>query len=285
LTVLSETDRLVARSLAGGHPADAARVLERFPRDDQAPVLTSWDRRTAALVLEQMTPDAAAACAARLPSEDAREILSQLDLDSVAGILRRAPEESRSPLLESAGGRREALERLLSSPEGTAGSLMDPLVLALPEDLEVAEATERVRRSAAQAIDYLYVVDRGGRLTGVTSLRDLLPASPETPLPAMMRSSVMRLQVDDDRHAILAHPGWNEFHALPVVDAGGRYLGAVRYETLRRLESEGLAAPGAGAVSVAVSLGELYWLGLSGLVEGLGTAVLRGSGRGDDDGR
>jgi hypothetical protein len=31
-------------------------------------------------------------------------------------------------------------------------------------------------------------------------------------------------------------------------------------------------------VSVAVSLGELYWMGLSGLVEGLGAVALRGAG-------
>jgi magnesium transporter len=277
----SDTDRLVARALGEGHPADAARVVERFDAAVAAALLQEWAPRPAATVLEQMMPEPAAAALGRLPSSRAREVLAELHLDSVVGLLRRTPDAAREAVLAAMDAeRREPLRRLLVHPDGTAGGLMDPLVLALPDDLEAALTLRRVREAPQRALAYVYVVDRAGRLAGVTSLHELLTARDDARLGELMRTPVMRLHASDDRPAILAHPGWNEFHALPVVDEGGRFLGALRYETLRRLETEGGGRRGQAAVSVAVSLGELYWMGLSGLVEGLGTVALRGAAHG-----
>ena len=278
-------DDLVARTLAQGHPGDAARVLERFDPARVATLLDEWSPRPASAILEQMTPDVAASALARLSPVVARAILGELDLDSVAGLLRRVPPDAREAVVEGLEEeRREALRRLLAHPDGTAGALMDPLVLAVPDDVEAEAVLARVRHAHDRALAYLYVVDRGGRLAGVLTIRELLMAAPDARLGAVMRTPVMRLHADDDRRAILVHPGWNELHALPVVDDKGRYLGAVRYETLRRLESEGRSHRAEEAVSVAVSLGELYWMGLSGLVEGLGSVALRGAGgKGPDE--
>jgi magnesium transporter len=282
---MADADLRIARALAEGHPGDAARVLERFEPARSAALLEQWVPRPAAAVLEQMMPELAAASLSRLPPAAARELLAQLHLDSVVGLLRRTPEGTREAVLaDMEEERREPLRRLLAHPEGTAGGLMDPLVLALPDDLEVPAALQRVRQSHTRALAYVYVVDRRGRLAGALGLGDLMVASEGARLSELMRTPVMRLHADDDPRAILAHPGWSEFHALPVVDEEGRFLGAVRYETLRRLEAEGTRQGGERAVSVAVSLGELYWMGLSGLLEGLGTVAMRGgpAGAGDE---
>jgi magnesium transporter len=279
----SDTDWTVARALAEGHPGDAARVLERFTPEAASALLAQLAAPAAAAILEQMMPDRATECLARLPPDTAQSLLRELHLDSVAGLLRPVGEEAREAVLAAMDAdRSEPLRRLLAHPEGTAGALMDPQVVALPDDLEAEAALRRVREAPQRALAYLYVVDRSRRLVGVTRLRELLRAPVGARLGAVMGAPVMRLHADDDRRAILVHPGWNEFHALPVVDAEGRFMGAVRYETLRRLEIEGAARDRDRVVSVAVSLGELYWMGLSGLVEGLGSVALRGARRTGD---
>ena len=73
---------------------------------------------------------------------------------------------------------------------------------------------------------------------GVLNLRELLLADRKQTLKSVARSDVMSIQGHQDRNAILAHPAWREAHSLPVVDRQGLYLGAIRYRTLRRLESE-----------------------------------------------
>jgi magnesium transporter len=281
--VSEATDRIIARALAEGHPAAAARVLERFDSGQCAGLLAEWIPQPAASVLELMMPDLAVDCLARLPPRSAREVLAGLDLDSAAGLLRRAAEDARQALLAGMGQeRREPLLRLLAQREGTAGALMDPLVPDLPDDIDAQAALRRVSQAARRALAYVYVVDRAGRLGGVVSLHDLVKAPPRARLAGLMRGPVMCLQADDDRRSILAHPGWDEFHALPVVDQDRRLLGVVRYETLRRIDAESSHQRTESAVSVAVSLGELFWLGLSGLVDGLGRVALRAA---PDEGR
>lgn len=67
-----------------------------------------------------------------------------------------------------------------------------------------------------------------------------------------------------------AHPGWREWDALPVVERSGAFVGAIKHKTLRRLGGPDIDPAGMQPlVQVLVGLGELYWLGLTGLLESL----------------
>ena len=59
----------------------------------------------------------------------------------------------------------------------TTASLMTVNFLSCPESFLVAETLEFVRKNAEEieSISYVYCVDECGSLTGVASLRDLLP--------------------------------------------------------------------------------------------------------------
>jgi Mg/Co/Ni transporter MgtE len=164
-------------------------------------------------------------------------------------------------------GRQQALRRALRYPEGTAGALMDAGVMALPDDITTTDARVRIRREAAEALHYVYVVDRGGRLVGVVGLSELLRTSRRTAIRAAMRQEVERLQVWMLTAAVRAHAAWGSFHALPVVDEKDRLVGVLRYRTLKRLEREvdTRSAPPASVATAA--MGELFQLGLAGLVE------------------
>jgi hypothetical protein len=61
---------------------------------------------------------------------------------------------------------------------------------------------------------------------------------------------------------------------MPVTDEEGRLVGAIRYQTLRRLEQEADGGEGARRTTVTVgALGELFHLGLAGMVEGVAAAA------------
>ena len=76
----------------------------------------------------------------------------------------------------------------------------------------------------------------------------------------------MSIQGHQDRNAILAHPAWREAHSLPVVDRQGLYLGAIRYRTLRRLESESARHRARQDSHTAEALGDLFSTGMEGLL-------------------
>jgi hypothetical protein len=74
--------------------------------------------------------------------------------------------------------------------------------------------------------------------------------------------------------AILLHPAWREFHALPVVGDDGQFLGAIRYKTLKRLEQESSQKQAANeSMAALLSLGELCWIGFAGVFAGVAATV------------
>ena len=260
------------------HPEDAARVLERFAPAESASLLAASPSIVAAAIVEHMVLTSAAACIAAMNDERAAEVLGEMSLDQAAALLRRVPTDLAERIIERAPRNvvTAALRMLVAYPEGTAGALVDPTILTLPVDLSCAEALDRVRREPKNAIYYLYVVDREQRLVGVLNLRELMLAEGTQPLAKAMHSTVARLRSDAGEDEILAHPGWREYHALPVVDENGRFVGAIRYETLRRLEqgrSDVVAIN--PLVATAMSFGEMYWFSLRGVIAGVGDLATR----------
>ena len=270
-----DTQKLLAQNFAEGHPSDAALILERLSAEEAAAYLEELPPRLAADVVQKMVASTAGECIAQLSPQRFGQIISALPLDTSAGLLRRLDAERRERLLNQAPSNISTLlGRLLRYPENSAGALMDPRALALPEDITVTEALARIRRAPRHALYYLYVIDREQKLVGVLNLRELMLAAPRDFLSAAMRREVTSLTALSDRAAIIEHPGWRDVHALPVIGDRGVLLGVLRYETLRRLEGETqLPTPAGGALSAVLTLGELCWVSLAGVLTDLTTSV------------
>ena len=270
----SELDLIVA--FAECHPAGVARVLERNLEDSSAALLARMPAPAASAVIEDMVPIHAARLLERAPTRGAAAIVDELPLDSAAALLRRTSEKFRKQLLASLGesARARSLAELLSHEPGTAGALMDPLVLALPEELDAGEALAEVRANPERAMYYLYVVGDGGKLVGVVNQRELMLAPATASLATIMTAQPETVLANAGREAIASHPAWQRVHALPVVHKSGLFLGAIRYEIVRRIERDlGRRAHGADAQETAAALAELYGLGLGGIVEWATSAV------------
>lgn len=259
------------------HPRDAALALERLVPAQRAAAVRALPAPAVAPALREMVAPDAADCLERLPPARATAILDALDVDAAVPILRRLPSATGDRLLETLPARtRDAVARVLRHPPGSAGALMDPTVPALPEDILISEARVRLRRESRGLLYYLYVVNREQLLVGVLDIAELMQSRSREPISSVMHRDVERLAAWTPAAALLTHPGWRRFHAMPVVDDAGRLLGAIRYQTLRRLEQEAdrtTATRPTGATVAA--LGELFHLGMAGLIEGVSTMAVR----------
>jgi magnesium transporter len=258
----------LAARFAADHPEDAAAALEQLSFPDAAALLVELDAGDAAQLIAHLSAALAVDCLKTMPDGMVASLLGELPIDLAARILMRADDETRQRWLAVLPAERaEFLRRKLRYPPGTAGALVDPLVLALPEDLSVAEAQKQLRRSPERAYYYVYVVDRDQRLVGALDIRELLLANTKDTLGAVMHRDVARISAHADVAAVAAHAGWRDLDALPVVDAAGLFFGIIRHRTMRQL-----SAPGAGrqpVMQTLVSLGELYWTGLSAFLTGV----------------
>src|SRR5688572_16242928 len=104
---------------------------------------------------------------------------------------------------------------------------MSGRALALPQGLTVAGAVDELRRvfgtdrnaeggEGLPALYYLYVVDAGGRLSGVVSMRDLVMAPAAAPLARVMRRDVLAVPADADREEVARLMRRHGHLALPV---------------------------------------------------------------------
>ena len=262
----------VALAFVTDHPDDASRLLERADPGDAAAILASVPAPVAAHVYRGLGPSAAAACAAALTDDALAALIEALPLD-VAAIAMRAVEPSRhhDVLARLGEERRDALRAALSYPENTAGALADPLVLALPQDISIADGQRHLRGSQRHLFYYVYVVARDRTLVGSLAMPELMGAHPTETVAAVMKRNLVRLDAHMSLATVAAHPAWHDFDALPVVDSAGRFIGAIRHKTIRQMSRE----PGRPMTATIVGLSELYWVGLAGILASFAPAQTR----------
>jgi Mg/Co/Ni transporter MgtE len=151
---------------------------------------------------------------------------------------------------------------------GTAGALMDPSVPALLAELDLAEARSRLTRRLDQLALEVHVVDSEGRPVGVADVREVLDPARRGPLVAIS-APLEPVSEQADLASLGAHPGWLSHGTLPVVDGRGRYVGAVRAERMRQAAQEVVSRRSRGGSEAVRALGEVFWLGLTGLFSSL----------------
>lgn len=262
-------DRL-ARAFMETHPARAATLVGRMPVAGSAEVLRSVPPRIAAPVMREMTVSYSAECLGSLAPAEGAAIVAELATGDAAGIVRALDPSRRDPLLAALPtDAREPIVRLLPYVTGTAGAVMDPSIFQLPDHILVADARVRLSRVTGDLLHYVYVVDRERHLVGVLDVAELLSARARDPVSAVMHRDVDRLSVWMPVSMVRDHAGWQHYHAMPVVDDDDRLIGAVRYQTLRRLEREASGSAPDPVRVTASALAELFQLGTSGLVAGL----------------
>jgi magnesium transporter len=123
-------------------------------------------------------------------------------------------------------------------PAESVGSLMDPRVFALPEDLTVEETMTQIRTRAPKDIHDLYVIDRKQMLVGKLSVRDLLLVEPMERLQSVMHRDLPSIHPLESREQIVELFSERHLFTIPVVDLDNRLLGVIRNEDIVKASQE-----------------------------------------------
>lgn len=225
--------RMSYKRLARLHPADIADIVEQMTSADRQAVFDSLDDETAADTLGETEDEIQAQILERMSPQRAVDILTAMAPDEAADVLADLPPERREQLIaamrpEDAGD----VQELMAYDEDSAGGLMTPEFVAIPEDLSAEAAIARIRElePEAESIYYIYVADPEDRLRGVISLRDLIVAEPSRAIADLMIRKVISVPLDateDEVTQVLA-----KYHllAVPVVDDQDRIQGIVTFD-------------------------------------------------------
>jgi magnesium transporter len=262
---------LVFNAFTRRHPGAAARLLENYSPRQLGELFDKASKESVAATLEYMSADRGADCRGVMKPESAARLLAALHTDFQLAIMRLSKPAVRDALLEALDDEiSEPLKLMLSYPEGTVGELMDAFVFTVPNDISVQETLKRARAASLEMPFYVYVLDRQQRLVGVASLKNLIRAKRSEPVSSLMNRDVVALNPLAPKSAMVKSPHWRTFHTLPVTEEDGVFLGVVRYETISRLRQELEPEGGDGdIIDTALALGELYWVGLAGVMDGI----------------
>lgn len=261
---------LICNEFMRTHPVAAARLLEQMPAGQVSAFMETADSGSGARTVEHMNLERAADCIGEMNLDAAIGLIAELHPDAQVSVLRLMPAKTRAPLIEGLPEEiSEPLKRMLRYPKGTVGELMDPFVFTVPEDILVQEALKRARAAKLEMPFYVYVLDRNQRLVGVVSLKNLIRTKRNNPVSSVIHHELVSLNAASAQADMLKSPHWREFHILPVTDDDGLFQGVVRYQTIARLREElGGESGNDDILETALALGELYWIGLSGVVDG-----------------
>ena len=250
-------------------PPDQADLFTELDDEDQVALLPKLNPADSADILEEMDNEEAAELVAALSTEAIIRIVDEMEPDEAADLLGDIhPQQAQEVLagLEDP----EEVRPLLLHPDDSAGGLMTSEFLALRRRMTAGEAIRALRewRPEDEAIYYLFVIDRIGRLCGVVSLRHLVLAETETPLENIMDPEVISVQVGTDQEECARLMTRYDLLALPVVDADGVLLGIITIDdVVDVLEEE--------TTEDIQRLGGALPLGRSYLDTGVGTVALK----------
>lgn len=275
----------LSESFLANHPTDAALALEDLDQKPLARFVSRLDAGAAAKVFEHLDPELAAGCMTHMTPGTAASIAEELSAHSRVVTLRQMPDSSRERVLSALGDSvAEKTRRMLRFSDDSAAALMDTEVLTLSEDMRIDEAMRRIRRSRIAFEGALYVLDRKHVLVGVTTLHALLKAPPDQPVSASVNTDCARILASASQRDIASHPLWTDYNSAAVVDEDGVLLGVIDHRTVARAsERLSKAYRDDGGLEAALALGELYWVGLAGILDGLAGRGLATSRRGNRD--
>ena len=150
--------------------------------------------------------------------DDAVDLLEELPASMVKRILRVTNPETR-----------RLINKFLSYPENSAGSVMTAEFIDLKETMTVSEAVARIRRTGVdkETVYTAYIIDSARHLHGTVSLKDLLFADSDALLSDIMSSEVVMATTSDDREEVAAIISKYDLLSLPIVDREQRLVGIV----------------------------------------------------------
>jgi magnesium transporter len=227
-----EAPAVLATSLEREYVADVVDVLNDQERDIAVGVLSRLPLERAIEVFDQPSLDDPADLIVALPPDRAVAVLAGMSADRVAYVFRHMAEPPRDTLLARLDAdTRSALQRLLSYPQQTAGSIMTTEFVSVPSNWTIGQTLQHVRsvERTRETVYAIYVLDPKTRsLVQAVSLRRLIAGDGLAPVLSVVqpRPPVTVAPLTDQEEVARLISKY-DLLAVPVVDAGNHVIGIV----------------------------------------------------------
>lgn len=230
---------ILKEALPDLHPVDLADILEELSEEQRLAIFNELETEHASNTLEEIEPRVQRSLIAALDKERVADLIDEMTPAQAADVLAVLPADQAEAIMDLMEHEEsDKIEALLENQEHAINELASANYIHFVPDTPVDLVVAAYRRVAedADVLEYIYVVDHGGRLCGVLNLSELLMAKPGEHLAAIMTTQVVSLNRDDSINAAAEKFTRYGFSALPVLDDNATILGVVPCRDVMRLE-------------------------------------------------
>jgi len=222
-------------------PADAAEVIAALDGPQGALAFRVLPRDEAAEVFSELLPETQESLIGLLGDERSSRVVEEMDPDDRARLLDELPSEIAGQIMQRLKpATRKVTQSILGYKADSIGRLMTPDYVRVRPDWSVREALDHIRRWGANAetVDWVFVIDKAGRLVDDIPIRDLLLTDPTVPVETIMDGEFVALVATEDREEAVRAMGRYDRTALPVVDSRGMLVGIVTFDDIADVAEE-----------------------------------------------
>jgi magnesium transporter len=220
--------------------SDIVEIVELVDNEQRRIIFDVLDKPTSAEVLEKVDEATRAELFELLEDEEIAKIVSELDPDDAADILQELPTEESEEVLERIPPAESAeIRRLMRYSEDTAGGIMDPLVISVPEASTVSEAVNKIRAAEIDEDFYsVFVVDHKGKFMGDVRIRLLLTRPENTRISELVDKDTIFVSVEDDQERVRNIFRDNDLIVVPVLDMHHKLVGRITADRIIEVADE-----------------------------------------------
>ena len=240
-SLLESKDASALRQLLRGQRSSAiAEVVELLDNEQRRTIFDVLDKPTSAKVLEKVDEATRAELFGLLEDDEVKALVSELGHDDAADLLAELPDNVSEKVLHSLAPAESAeIRELMSYSEDSAGGIMDPVLISVPEDATVEEAINKIRAAEIDEDFYsVYVVDKMGRFLGDVRIRLLLTRPANTKIKDLIDPNTIYVTADADQEEVRNIFSKNDLIVVPVLDKNHKLIGRITADRIVEVAQE-----------------------------------------------
>ncbi|MBR2467836.1 MAG: magnesium transporter [Clostridia bacterium] len=211
--------------------ADIAQIFEQLETPQQIVVLFKLlSKDVAADVFSFLDPEFQETIINALKDKEVAAIMNDLYIDDAVDFVQEMPANVVKRVLKNTNQEnRDLINKLLTYPENSAGSIMTTEFIDIKQEISVDQAFKKIKQKAAdsETIDTIFVTDSKRKIQGVVSIRDLIMADRDEKISEIMNTNVIFACTHTDQEEVSRLFDKYDFQTLPIIDNEERLVGIV----------------------------------------------------------
>jgi magnesium transporter len=220
--------------------SDIAEVVELLDNEQRRIIFNILDKELSAEILEKVDEATRAELFELLRAEELSSLVCRLDPDDAADLLAELPQDQITAVLEHIAPEESVkIKDLMKYSEDSAGGIMDPVVISVPEEATVTEAVDKIRAAEIDEDFFsVYVVDKAGRFLGDVRIRLLLTSPASTKISSLVDPDTIYVTADADQEEVRNIFRNNDLIVVPVLSKTHKLVGRITADRIIEVAQE-----------------------------------------------